>query len=142
MKTDATPTCKIVQATERFHGKQGFSNYTGAISAESTGAKSICMHLLTMAPGERAKAHMHEHHETAIYCLKGEGAMWYGEKLEKHLLLKAGEFLYIPAEMPHWPYNPSVTEPCVAVLARTDPNEQESVVLLPDLEKFASIPQK
>ena len=31
-------------------------------------------------------------------------------------------------------YNPSDTEACVAVIARTDPNEQESVVLLPELE--------
>ena len=32
--------------------------------------------------------------------------------------------------IPHLPYNPSADEPCTAVLARTDPNEQESVVLL------------
>jgi hypothetical protein len=36
--------------------------------------------------------------------------------------------------MPHLPYNLSDTESCVAVIARTDPNEQESVVLLPELE--------
>jgi uncharacterized RmlC-like cupin family protein len=36
--------------------------------------------------------------------------------------------------MPHLPYNASGTETCVAVIARTDPNEQESVVLLPELE--------
>jgi len=28
----------------------------------------------------------------------------------------------------------SRTDPCVAVVARTDPNEQESVVLLPELD--------
>ena len=32
--------------------------------------------------------------------------------------------------MPHLPSNLSDSEPCTAVLARTDPNEQESVVLL------------
>jgi uncharacterized RmlC-like cupin family protein len=36
--------------------------------------------------------------------------------------------------MPHLPYNPSTTESAVAVIARTDPNEQESVVLLPHLD--------
>lgn len=35
--------------------------------------------------------------------------------------------------MPHLPYNLDV-ESCVAVIARTDPNEQESIVLLPELE--------
>jgi uncharacterized RmlC-like cupin family protein len=32
--------------------------------------------------------------------------------------------------MPHLPANPSDSQPCTAILARTDPNEQESVVLL------------
>jgi uncharacterized RmlC-like cupin family protein len=31
--------------------------------------------------------------------------------------------------MPHLPWNPSDTEPCVAIVARTDPHEQESVEL-------------
>ena len=43
--------------------------------------------------------------------------------------------VYIPAGVPHLPANVS-DKPCVAVIARTDPNEQESVVLLPDLEKL------
>jgi len=59
--------------------------------------------------------------------------MWYGERLEQHLIARAGEFLYIPANMPHLPYNLSVSESCVAVIARTDPNDQESVVLLSEL---------
>ncbi|MGB9454433.1 MAG: cupin domain-containing protein [Bryobacteraceae bacterium] len=45
--------------------------------------------------------------------------------------LHAGDFLYIPASTPHLPYNASETEPCVWLVARTDPNEQESVTLLP-----------
>ena len=45
-----------------------------------------------------------------------------------------GDYLYIPADVPHLPYNASETEPCLAVIARTDPNEQESVVLLPELD--------
>jgi uncharacterized RmlC-like cupin family protein len=43
--------------------------------------------------------------------------------------VKAGEYLYIPAGVPHLPYNPSSNEPCTAILARTDPNEQESIIL-------------
>jgi len=40
--------------------------------------------------------------------------------------------------MPHLPANASATEPCVGILARTDPNEQESVVLRPDLDPPAN----
>jgi uncharacterized RmlC-like cupin family protein len=46
----------------------------------------------------------------------------------------AGDMIYIPAGVPHLPFNPSDTEPGVFIIARTDPNEQESVVLRPDLE--------
>lgn len=122
-------TCRMVRRTESYHGKQGF-DYGGAISAESVGAKALCMHFLEIPPGGRAKAHLHENHETAIYVLSGSSGMWFGKNLEQHMIVSAGEFLYIPAGMPHLPYNMSKTEPCRAVLSRTDPNEQESVVLL------------
>ncbi|MCE7937588.1 hypothetical protein DCC79_09525 [bacterium] len=54
--------------------------------------------------------------------------------MTEHLEVRAGDFLYIPANMPHHPYNPSPTGDCVAIIARTDPNEQESVVQLPELD--------
>lgn len=129
------PVCKIVRAGMPFIGKQGFS-YAPAISAETVGASAIHMQLLTMPPGARAKAHKHESHETALYVLSGEGGMYYGEQLEQHLVARPGDFLYIPANVPHQPYNVSETEVCIAVVARTDPNEQESVVLMPQLEKL------
>jgi uncharacterized RmlC-like cupin family protein len=128
-----TPTCKIIRPGDIYDGKQGFSYFEG-ISAESVGAQGVCMHLLSIPPGGRAKAHLHENHETAIYVLRGEAHTWYGEGLCEHLVVKGGEFLYIPAGMPHLPANLSETEPCVAIIARTDPNEQESVVLLPELD--------
>ncbi len=115
-----------------YHGKQGF-DYVAGISAETAGATGICMHLLTIPPGGRAKAHLHASHETAIYMLSGISEMHYGRRLERHMTVRAGEMLYIPAGMPHLPLNPG-PEPAVAVIARTDPNEQESVVLLPELE--------
>ena len=130
---DRPTDCALLRAGAPFIGKQGFS-YAPAVSAETVGASAIHIQLLTMPPGARAKAHKHEAHETAIYVLSGEGAMYYGEKLERHMVARAGDFIYIPANMPHLPYNMSQTEPCVAVIARTDPNEQESVVLMPELE--------
>ena len=59
---------------------------------------------------------------------------WYGAHLEEHAVVEPGDFFYIPAGVPHLPYNPSADEACIAVIARTDPNEQESVVLLPELD--------
>ena len=100
------------------------------------GAQRINLQIAIIPAGGRSKVHKHEHHETAIHVLNGESGMWYGERLEQHLIARAGEFLYIPANVPHLPYNMSKTESCVAVIARTDPNEQESVILLPELDKL------
>jgi uncharacterized RmlC-like cupin family protein len=127
------PTCRVVRAGEPFLGKQGLM-YTPAIAAETVGSQAIHMQLVTIPPGGRAKAHKHAAHETAIYMLSGIGCMWYGHHLEHHVELHPTDFLYIPADMPHLPYNPSTTENAVAVISRTDPNEQESVVLLPQLD--------
>ena len=126
-------TCVTLRAGDPFVGKQGF-NYAPAVSAESVGSSAIHMQLLTVPPGARANAHRHESHETAIYLLSGEMGMYYGEKLDQHMVSRPGDFVYIPANMPHLPYNMSQTEPATAVVARTDPNEQESVVLMPELE--------
>ena len=100
----------------------------------SVGARRLHLQIVRLPPDGRANAHKHDGHETAIYVLSGESGMWYGERLEQHLIARAGEFLYIPANMPHLPYNLSASESCVAVIARTDPNDQESVVLLPELD--------
>ena len=132
MSSDDLPVCRVVRPGATYDGKQGFSYFEG-IARETVGSSSICMHLLTIPPGGRAKAHMHETHETAIYMLSGEAHTWYGANLEHHVIVKTGEMFYIPAGVPHLPANLS-DQPASAVIARTDPNEQESVVLLPHLE--------
>ena len=71
---DEKPTCHVVRAGGTYQGKQGFS-YQAGVSAETVGAEGICLMLLTIQPGDRAKAHLHESHETAIYILSGESVM-------------------------------------------------------------------
>ena len=78
--------------------------------------------------------HLHEDHESAIYVISGRGEFWWGPALEHHEVVEAGDFIHIPAGVPHLPANRSETEPCEALVARTDASEQESVVLLPELE--------
>ena len=91
------------------------------------------MHLLRIPPGGRAKAHMHDSHETAIYVMEGAAIMYWGPQLEHLMETNAGDLVYIPAGMPHLPLNTGDVE-AVAIIARTDPHEQESVRLMPELE--------
>jgi uncharacterized RmlC-like cupin family protein len=120
--------CVVIRGGKPFAGRQGLSYFEG-VSAESAGAQALCMHLLEMPPGAEAQPHLHQAHETAILVLSGSAKMRYGEDLSEELEAGAGDFLYIPPGVPHQPFNPR-DEPCRAVIARTDPNEQESVVLL------------
>ncbi|MFY0680842.1 MAG: cupin domain-containing protein [Thalassovita sp.] len=132
-----TKTCVKLKPGQTFAGKQGF-NYFEGIASETVGAQAICMHLLTVPPGGRAKAHKHATHETAIYILAGNAVMYWGEQLEHFMETNPGDLIYIPADVPHLPLNLGEV-PAQAVIARTDPHEQESVVLLPHLD--ALVPQ-
>ena len=124
---------RVVREGPAFRGKQGHI-YRPAISAEAVGSRAIHLQLLTIPPGERAHAHKHASHETAIHVLSGTAGCFWGDTLQHHVITGPGDFCYIAADVPHLPYNRSATEPVAAVIARTDPNEQESVVLLPELE--------
>lgn len=126
--------CVKLRPGNTYSGKQGFDYFEG-IAKETVGSHGICMHLLTVPPGGRAKAHKHETHETAIYVISGTAKMYWGDRLQHLMQTNAGDMIYIPAGMPHLPFNDG-NEAAVAVVARTDPNEQESVVLCPELESL------
>ena len=106
--------------------RQGLPNFVG-ISADTAGAQGISMNLIVIPPGGAAQPHLHRGYETAIYLLAGRVETRYGPGLRQSVINQAGDFIYIPADVPHQPVNLSDTEPAQAIVARTDANEQESV---------------
>lgn len=106
--------------------KQGLPNFVG-ISKESAGSVRIAMNIVEIPPNGTGKPHLHRDHETAIYILEGEIETKFGEGLEQSVVNKEGDFVYIPANCPHQPRNLSDSKRARAVIARTDPKEQESV---------------
>lgn len=107
--------------------RQQLPNFVG-ISGASAGSKHLSMNLVIIPPGGAARAHVHRGYETAIYLLQGRVETRYGPGLRKSVIHEAGDFIFIPADVPHQPVNLSATEPAHALVARNDPNEQESVV--------------
>jgi uncharacterized RmlC-like cupin family protein len=103
-------------------------NFVG-ISGANTGAQHLSMNLVVIPPGGAAQPHVHRGYETAIYLLEGRVETRYGAGLRKSVIHEAGDFIFIPADVPHQPVNLSATEPAKALVARNDPNEQESVVV-------------
>jgi uncharacterized RmlC-like cupin family protein len=128
-----TRQCVLVQAGDAAEGRTGVT-YAAGISASSAGANRLCLQLASLPPGARARAHQHDEHESAAYVIEGEMVMWFGKQLEQKLVARPGDFIYIPSAVPHLVVNGSEAEPAVAVLARTDPDEQEDVTELPELD--------
>ena len=117
----------VVRPASETMSRQHLPYYVG-ISETTAGAKNISMNLIVIPPAGAAEPHLHKGYETAIYLLKGRVATRYGHKLEKSIICEEGDFILIKPDVPHQPVNLSVTEPALAIVARNDPNEQESVV--------------
>jgi uncharacterized RmlC-like cupin family protein len=79
-------------------------------------------------PGGKAAPHRHRSFETGIYVLEGRVETHFGEGLRDSIVTEAGDFLFIPPDVPHQAVNLSDTEPARAIVARNDPDEQENVV--------------
>jgi uncharacterized RmlC-like cupin family protein len=116
-----------IQSPEGITSRQGLPYFVG-ISERTAGAKGISMNLVIIPPGGAAKPHLHQGYETAIYVLKGRVETRYGRGLRQSVINEAGDFVYIPPDLPHQPRNLSQTEPAMAIVSRNDPNEQEHVV--------------
>lgn len=123
-----------VRSKEAFTSKQQLPNFEG-ISTQTAGTKNLCMHIVIIPPGGKAVAHYHNGYETAIYIIEGRAETKYGPNLEFSTINEAGDFLFIPPDLPHQPINLSDTEQVVAVVSRNDPNEQESVILYESEDK-------
>jgi uncharacterized RmlC-like cupin family protein len=79
-------------------------------------------------PGARAEPHSHQGYETAIYLLEGRVETRYGPGLAQSVISEAGDFLFIPPDVPHEAINLSQSDPARAVVSRNDPAEQDRVV--------------
>lgn len=134
MNAVTTPFERFVVRPCDDHASAQGSRYAPGVSSETTGATSLFLGLVTLAPGQRTRAHVHEHHESAHYMLSGEEVeLWTGPALQRRHVVRPGEFLFIPAGVPHVAVNRGHC-PAVFVAARNDAHLQEGARLLPELD--------
>ena len=123
----------VVKGGRGYRAEQG-SDYLPGISSETVGAKALWLGIITLPPGQRTKAHVHEHHETAFYMLSGdELELWTGDQLQYRDVVRPGDYLYIPANVLHVAINRG-SNPAVFLGARNEPTAQESVVMYPEMD--------
>jgi uncharacterized RmlC-like cupin family protein len=132
MSVSAHDGVAVIKPGETYVGKQGLTYGAGA-SAETVGAQKVCMNVLPMPPGAVAKAHYHKGIETIAYMLEGECTVYYGDDLQKRVLVRKGEQSFVAADMPHAPRNES-GKPCTWIVVHSSGSDQDGIVLLPELD--------
>lgn len=127
--TQAEPEAGLVtvRPTEEVAALQRLPYFVG-ISRRSAGSRGLSMYLLVVPPGAVGEAHVHRDFETAIYVLEGTVETRYGPGLARRSVNRAGDFLYIPAGVPHQPRNLSPDAPARAIVARNSGDERETVM--------------
>jgi uncharacterized RmlC-like cupin family protein len=81
-------------------------------------------------PGARTGIHHHGAQETIAYVLEGESLVQWGERGQNSATARAGDFLHVPAWLPHREINPSQDMPFRWVVIRS--TSEPIVVNLPD----------
>jgi uncharacterized RmlC-like cupin family protein len=123
----------VVKAAPEHRVPQG-SDYRAGVSAETTGSQVIWLGLMALPPGGRTRAHVHEHHETALYMMSGDVLeLWTGDELEHCEAVRPGDFVYIPANVLHVAVNRGAT-PAIFVGSRNEATARESMVLHPEMD--------
>jgi uncharacterized RmlC-like cupin family protein len=126
-------TAKIVRGSDSYVAEQG-SVYRSGVSAESVGSSMLWLGMISLPAGRRTSAHRHQGHETALLMTAGkEIEIWSGAALERCENVCPGDYLFIPAGVPHVAVNRS-TEIAEFFGARNDPAANESVVMMPELD--------
>ena len=136
MANSAADGVMVVAPGQTYVGKQGFTYGSGA-SLETVGAKHICMNVLPMPPGARAKVHLHKGIETIAYMLQGECVVRFGDCVERRVTVRTGEQIFVPADVPHAPCNDSGA-PCMWIVVHSSGSDQEGIVLMPELDQILS----
>ena len=116
-----------LQPDQSIMTKQKLPYFVG-ISAATVGATGLSMHMVVIPPGARSEPHAHLEYETGIYVLEGKVLTRWGNRLENETISAAGDFLFIPPNVPHEAINLSETDPARAIVCRNDPAEQDRVV--------------
>ena len=124
---------RVVCGGASYMSQQG-SVHAPGISKETVGSEVLYLGVVSVPPGGRTSAHIHEHHDTAHYMLSGDEIEFYtGEELEDRQVVRPGDYIFTPAGVVHVAVNRSPT-PAVFVVARNEPTERECVVMRPELD--------
>ena len=106
------------------------SERRAAIAPEFGISSAIWGGLFEVEPGARTGVHHHGSQDTVAFVLSGACEIRWGERGEFVAHASAGDFIHVPALLPHMEINPSNVHPFRWVVVRSTPTP--IVVNLPD----------
>ncbi len=108
--------CVLVRAdaSAAYRGSEGLAYFTG-LSRQTAGTQALCLHLVAILPGGRARAHLHAGHETAICVLGGQAEKLEGSTRSTPISCRLETFTTFLPKCPI-SLNLGQTEPCTAII--------------------------
>jgi uncharacterized RmlC-like cupin family protein len=106
------------------------SRRLSAIAAMHGIVSSLWGGIFVVEPLAKTGIHHHGEQDTVVYVLEGEACVRWGHAGEHSTTVGAGDFLHVPAWLPHQELNPSKAHPFRWVVVRSTP--EPIVVNLPD----------
>jgi uncharacterized RmlC-like cupin family protein len=127
-----TSAIRVVRADQFDRGtaQTPGSERRAAIAAEVGVTSAIWGGLFEVEPGSRTGIHHHGNQETIAYVLSGTCEIRWGERGEFSARAMAGDFIHVPAFLPHLEINPSKQQPFRWVVVRS--TSTPIIVNLPD----------
>ena len=104
------------------------SERRAAIAPELDIESTIWGGLFEVEPGARTGIHHHGEQQTIAYVLSGVCEIRWGARGEFAARATAGDFIHVPAFLPHMEINPSKLEPFRWVVVRSTATDRKSVV--------------
>ncbi len=90
-----------------------------AVDAQGGAASPMWGGVFVVEPGAKTGIHHHGEQHTIAYVLEGSSVVRWGERGEFEGVAQAGDFLHVPAWLPHQEINPSQETPFRWVVVRS-----------------------
>ena len=115
-------------------GQSAGATRVSGVSPQHTPATRIWFGKVFNDPGYRSVPHHHGEAETGGYVLSGRARIYFGERFEDYLDMAEGDWVFVPANLPHVECNLDRNKPLTWMTTRTPDNIVVNLPQVPDAD--------
>lgn len=108
----------------------GLNRYLGP-TANNANTKQMSANRIVLPPGTRGPRNLHVGSDSIVMIIQGNLTSLIGADGEKKIMLKVGDFLYVPGDVWHQWVNTSKTKSVTFVEIRADADDSANVQIIP-----------